>query len=207
VVSSIEKAIQHKAAIAARAALPAANEPEPDHRQPASVGVDSALAHSERAGVSGASVPPRNPSEKASEKPVVQTPIEALWARFEQANNALAPDHRLKYESEKAFNVVADLPPFHFWLKAKSGAALTCTGDGIRYIWRKQDYHKGNSFWIRWKADKGYVVNHRVRSAWFSSYTEERLFKESAVEYILECLVKGVRINPKSICVRKFWFF
>lgn len=201
-MSSIEKAIQQKAALAERAVSPVPQAPTPVHGQPAPVRIDPVVVHSEPPPVSRASAPLQRPAERPT-----RTKIEALWTRFEQANNALPSDLRLQHESEKAFNVVADLPPFHFWLKAKSGAALTCTGDGIRYIWRKQDYHRGNSFWIRWKADKGYVVNQRVRAGWSASYTAEHLFKESAVDYMLKCLVKGVRINPKSICVRKFWFF
>lgn len=193
-MSSIEKAIQQKAAIAARDALPAPNAPAP-----APVRNDPPQVHPEPAPVQIAPAPPQNPA--------VPSKIEALWHRFEEANNALPPDLRLRRESVKAFNVVEDLPPVHFWLYAKSGAALTCMGDGIRYVWRKQDYHKGNSFWIRWKADKGYVVNQRVRAGWSASYTEERRFKASAVDYMLKCLAKGVRIKPKSVCVRKFWFF
>ena len=53
----------------------------------------------------------------------------------------------------------------------------------------------------------GYVVSRRVGQSWSGARNEQSKFKESSVEHMLKCLVTGVRIKPRSIRVRRFWFF
>ena len=135
------------------------------------------------------------------------TRIARLWDRVEVANNALPADLKLQPQLDRPDEPVPGKPPFQQWLKAPNGAGLGFNGEAIRYYWPQPNKTKSNNFWIRWEEDLGFTVCRRVGPSLASPRTEKLRFKESSVDKMLKCLVTGVRIKPKAIRVRRFWFF
>lgn len=133
--------------------------------------------------------------------------VSTLWDKFEAANKALPPGLQLQPQLNKPDDAVPGKPPFRQWLRAPNGAGLGFNGEGIRYYWPQTNKSKSNNFWIRWEAGLGYVVCRRVGLSASSPKTQKLSFKESRVEHMLKCLVTGVRIKPRAIRVRRFWFF
>ena len=130
----------------------------------------------------------------------------ALWDRIEAANRALPPELRLLHEADPSAEPPAGKPPFHKWLKAPNGAGLGFNGEGIRYYWPHPNPRTSNNFWIRCDPEMGYLVSRRVGQAW-SGGEQKWKFKASGIEQMLKCLVTGVRIKPRAVRVRRFWFF
>lgn len=135
------------------------------------------------------------------------TRILALWDRILDANNALPAELKLRRESDPSGNSSTDGPPFVLWLVAENDAALGFDGYGIRYIWPEVGRRRSNNFWIRWSADKGYILSQRVDRLWSSADSRERRFNEARIDHLLKCLVTGVRVTPRSVSARKLWFF
>ena len=133
--------------------------------------------------------------------------VSTLWDRFEEANHALPPALKLQPQLNRPDDSLPGQPPFRQWLKAPNGAGLGFNGEGIRYHWPQHGKGKSNNFWIRWEAGMGYAVWRRVGLTSSSARTEKLRFKESSVEHMMKCLVTGVRVKPKAIRVRRFWFF
>ena len=133
--------------------------------------------------------------------------ISTLWEKFEAANDALPPGLRLQPQLDKPDDAVPGKPPFRQWLAAPNGAGLGFNGEGIRYYWPQANKSKSNNFWIRWEAGLGYTVCRRVGMSAGSSRTEKLRFKEASIDGMLKCLVTGLRIKPRAIRVRRFWFF
>ncbi len=135
------------------------------------------------------------------------TKLSVLWDRIVDANNALPSELRLRHVMDKTANSVPALPPFRAWLMAQNGAGLGFNGEGIRYIWPKPNLRRSNNWWIRWKADTGYYSSRTVRPLPSGAYAQDRPFNESRIDYILKCLVTGVRVTVRSIGNRRLWFF
>jgi hypothetical protein len=132
--------------------------------------------------------------------------MRALWERVLQANEALPPALQLRRQENPTGVAAEEGPPFELWLVAENDAALGFNGEAIRYEWPKFHPRKSNNFWIRWSAGRGYYVSRRAERLWTSAEWQERPFDESRIDYILKCLVRGVRVTLRSISVRRFPF-
>ena len=137
----------------------------------------------------------------------VAAKIAALWDQLEAANSALPAALRLRREVGKPGSFAVDLPNFPVMLVAHNGACMGYAEDGIRYIWPVRSPRKSNNFWIRWKAGSGYLVNHRIGLSASGPITQDRPFRASSIDFMLKCLVTGVRIKPGAVSAKRFWFF
>jgi hypothetical protein len=108
---------------------------------------------------------------------------------------------RLQREVHRPDRFPSDLPPFPVALVAENRACLSFTDDGIRYLWPQRTAGKSNNFWIRWKADRGYVVSRRLGGSMGSPVMAEHAFDETSVDHMIKCLVMGRRI-PTSLLRR-----
>ena len=89
---------------------------------------------------------------------------------------------------------------------AENRACLGFTDDGIRYLWPKRTAGKSNNFWIRWKADQGYVVSRRVGGSMGSPVMAEHAFDATSVDHMIKCLVMGQRIRAGTLRPGRFLF-
>jgi hypothetical protein len=133
------------------------------------------------------------------------TKVQALWDRILEANNALPAELKLRREADPVGNSSTDAPPFILWLVAENDAALGFDGEGIRYVWPEAGKRRSNNFWIRWSANKGYLLSQRVAGLWSGVDTRDLRFDEARIDYMLKCLVTGVRVTPRSVSARRFW--
>jgi len=132
--------------------------------------------------------------------------IHRLWDRIAAANKALPAELTLPDQVDGPQEPASDKPPFRHWLRAPNGAGLGFNGEGIRYYWPQPNKNKSNNFWIRWEEGKGFRVIRRRGQSW-SGATDLWRFSEARIEYLLKCLVTGVRVKPKALRVRRFWLF
>lgn len=132
--------------------------------------------------------------------------IRLLWRRVEEANEELPAELRLQREEHQPDRFPSELPPFPVALVADNRACLGFTEDGIRYLWPKRTAGKSNNFWIRWKADQGYVVSRRVGGSMGSPVTAEHAFDATSVDHMIKCLVMGRRIRTGTLRPGRFLF-
>ena len=132
--------------------------------------------------------------------------IRRLWDRIAAANKALPAELTLPDQADGQQEPATEKPPFSHWLRAPNGAGLGFNGEGIRYYWPQPNKSKSNNFWIRWEEGQGYRVTRRKGQS-RSGATDQWRFNEARIEYLLRCLVTGVRIKPKALRVRRFWLF
>jgi hypothetical protein len=133
--------------------------------------------------------------------------IQALWDLFEATNDGLPDKLKLKREVPVSDGFPSDRSMFLVTLNAKNGACLGYTGDAIRYVWPQKSLRSSNNFWIRWQPGRGYRLSRRVKATAFTPGTQERAFREPAVDHILRCLVTDKRVTFRSVRKRRFWFF
>ena len=132
--------------------------------------------------------------------------LSSLWQRLETLNDALPPALRLRREVRQPGKFVGTGPAFPVALVASNGACVGLTDEGIRYIWPEKATRKSNNFWIRWKADVGFVINRRIGGSPAGTINDENKFNEDSVEHIIKCLVTNVRVKSKSLHTGKFLF-
>jgi hypothetical protein len=133
--------------------------------------------------------------------------IQALWDLFEATNDALPEKLKLKREVSAGDDFPTERSMFLVMLNAKNGACLGYTGDAIRYLWPQKSLRSSNNFWIRWQPGQGYRLSRRVKATAFRPGTEERAFREPAVDHMLRCLVMQKRITFRSVRKKRFWLF
>jgi hypothetical protein len=133
--------------------------------------------------------------------------IQALWDLFEATNDALPEKLRLQREVSAGDGFPSERSMFLVMLNAKNGACLGYTGDAIRYLWPHKSARSSNNFWIRWQPGQGYRLSRRVKATALRPGTEERAFREPAVDHILRCLVIDKRVTFRSVRKRRFWLF
>jgi hypothetical protein len=131
----------------------------------------------------------------------------ALWARFEDANQVLPPELRLRREVHSGPRYVGEGPAFPVQMLAENGACLGFAEEGIRYLWPERNPRQSNNFWIRWKDERGYVTVRRVGRAVVNPVTASQPFDETAIGYVIQCLVTGTRIKAGALRPGRFLFF
>ena len=131
----------------------------------------------------------------------------ALWARFEDANNALPAALQLRREVHTGSRYVGEGPAFPVQLMAENGACLGFAEDGIRYLWPEKNLRNSNNFWIRWKGEQGYVTVRRLGRAVVNPVTAAQAFDETAIGYVIQCMVTGTRIKAGALRPGRFLFF
>lgn len=125
--------------------------------------------------------------------------VAAVWVRLEKINNALPDALRLNRVIGEPGTFVGLVPAFPVALVASNGACLGLTEEGVRYLWPTKNARKSNNFWLRWEADKGYVLSRRVSGSWISPSSEEHRFDTTKLEYMIKCLVTCERIDLKAV--------
>jgi len=131
----------------------------------------------------------------------------ALWARFEQAHEALPTELKLTRQTPEDTAFSPDRAMFKVLLLTHNHAGLGLTQDGIRYFWPKGNTRKSNNFWIRYRVGKGYVLSRRVQASWISSAVDERAMNERSVDAVIKALVTGKRVTWRSVRRRRLWLF
>jgi hypothetical protein len=133
--------------------------------------------------------------------------IQALWDLFEATNDALPEKLKLQREVSAGDGFPSERSMFQVMLNAKNGACLGYTGDAIRYVWPQKSLRSSNNFWIRWVPGLGYRLSRRVKPTMFKASTEERAFRQPAVDHILRCLVIDKRVTFRSVRKKRLGLF
>ena len=130
-----------------------------------------------------------------------------LWSIVQAANDALPPDLKLQGAFDPSLNALPGAPIFIAGLRAPNGAGLGFTGDAVRYTWPERSQRVSHNFWIRWKAGGGYTSTQRAKPSATAPKTSDRTFDPARVEYLIKCLVLGIRVTPRAIRKRRLWIF
>lgn len=130
----------------------------------------------------------------------------ALWLRLEEQNEALPPALRLRREVHQPGKFVGSGPSFPVALVASNGACVGLTDEGLRYVWPEKAARRSNNFWIRWKADQGFVIHRRIGGSAAGLIEDEHKFNEASVEHLIRCLVTNVRVKSKALHTGRILF-
>jgi hypothetical protein len=134
------------------------------------------------------------PSAEMSES----SKVADLWSLITGANNALPVELQLELIKMSAFTDSGQDHSFSERLSATNGAFLGFADSYLFYFCHESGVSRSNNFWIRWNLRRNLYLAIQRTSNYPVTFSEFR-FDPTRIDYIIKCLVQGVRIESRLL--------